>query len=183
MKNKNGITLIALTITIIVLIIIASISVYSGMNSFHESKERKQISELSMVQQAILQQYQIYRKTGNKDYLVGEPIPYNEVKEIEEEFQNIDSSINLKQIEYDISTDNPEDFYYLLEKKENEIENVDTLKDIGITSNSEDDIEYIVNYSTGEVFNNMDIKTRSGKALYIYAIEAEREDVQGGETP
>ena len=55
MKNEKAITLIALVITIVALIILSSIVVNIGKNSIKESKEDAMLSELRMLQNAILQ--------------------------------------------------------------------------------------------------------------------------------
>ena len=65
-KRKNsGITIIALTITIILLLIIASITISIGLNSLKDSKENLKLSELKMVQQAVLENYEKYITTNN----------------------------------------------------------------------------------------------------------------------
>ncbi len=40
-KNENGVTLIALAIMVIVMLMIASVTVYSGVISIQESKQKK----------------------------------------------------------------------------------------------------------------------------------------------
>ena len=80
MKNNNGITLIALTVTIIVIIIIASVGTYSGMNSLREATERKQIAEVGVLQQAILENYTKYLTTKNNIYIRGTQLTYAAVQ-------------------------------------------------------------------------------------------------------
>ena len=50
MKNNKGITLASLVLTIIVLLILASIFIYSGVNTVRYTKFNKAKSEISVVQ-------------------------------------------------------------------------------------------------------------------------------------
>ena len=56
-KNEKGITLITLAITIIVLAIIASISINFGKDTLTEVENKKIMTELSSIQQAIFERY------------------------------------------------------------------------------------------------------------------------------
>lgn len=62
MRNQNGITLIALTITIIVLLILVSISTYSGINIVQSTKMTAFTSELKIMQTQVNEIYQKYKK-------------------------------------------------------------------------------------------------------------------------
>lgn len=157
-KSQKGITLIALVITIIVLLILAGITINMGTQAIKDSKENAVLSELGMVQNAVLQ-----RKT--KSDLTNETYPGEVITS---------TSINLDQVIQDINAnksaeeqkvekkDNNNGNYYLLTNTNN------GLADLGI-QNSED--EYIVNYETGEVINYTTKVTETGKPLYIYARE------------
>lgn len=157
-KSQKGITLIALVITIIVLLILAGITINMGTQAIKDSKENAVLSELGMVQNAVLQ-----RKT--KADLTNETYPGEVITS---------TSINLDQVIQDINAnksaeeqkvekkDNNNGNYYLLTNTNN------GLADLGI-QNSED--EYIVNYETGEVINYTTKVTETGKPLYIYARE------------
>ena len=155
-KNQEGITLIALTITIIVLLILAGITINMGTSNIKDSKEKALLTELGMVQNAILQ-----RKTKvdltDEEY-PGEVITSTSV-DLDQIIQDINANKAAEEETVDRKDDNDED-YYLLTNTNN------GLADLGIT-NSED--EYIVNYETGEVINYTTKVTGSGKPLYIYA--------------
>ncbi len=155
-KNQEGITLIALTITIIVLLILAGITINMGTSNIKDSKENALLTELGMVQNAILQ-----RKTKvdltDEEY-PGEVITSTSV-DLDQIIQDINANKAAEEEMVDRKDDNDED-YYLLTNTNN------GLADLGIT-NSED--EYIVNYETGEVINYTTKVTGSGKPLYIYA--------------
>ena len=158
-NSEKGITLLALVITIVVLIILASITVNIGKEGIKESKEDAMLSELAMVQNAILQ-----RKTKadltQEDY-PGETIAtagINLEEVIEEIYDNRASG------EEEISKKDSDNNHYYFLSTEN-----GGLEALGIT-NSED--AYIVNYETGEVINYTTKLTGTGKPLYIYAREA-----------
>lgn len=145
-KNK-GITLITLVITIVVLLIISGISITGTITGQKETEESVQISELKIIQQAILQRYTKSQLT--KEELPGISINITEVQSIINEINNkTQQNINLKGKEY---------------KRLNKID----LENLGITG--EEDNIYIVNYNTGEVINETLKITQNGKPLYIYA--------------
>ncbi len=158
-NNEKGITLLALVITIVVLIILASITVNIGKEGIKESKEDAMLSELAMVQNAILQ-----RKTKadltQEDY-PGETIATAGIN-LEEVIEEIND--NRASGEEEISKKDSDNNHYYFLSTEN-----GGLEALGIT-NSED--AYIVNYETGEVINYTTKLTGTGKPLYIYAREA-----------
>lgn len=158
MKSQKGITMIALTVTIIVLIILASVGTYSGSNALRDAKENTLMTEIGMIQQPILQNYTKYLMTKNDMYIVGTPVAYSDVQAIATEM-----GVNLKiTTEYTLPdpVDKLENYYYRLTTED--------LKAMGV-SQVED--SYIVNYKTGEVLNETLKLTRTGKPLYVYAIE------------
>ena len=54
-ENNRGVTLIALAITIIVLLIISGITITAGSYNAEKAKDNKLLSEVVMVQNAVLQ--------------------------------------------------------------------------------------------------------------------------------
>ena len=157
-NKEKGITLLALVVTIIMLIILASTIVNIGQNEIKESEENAKLSELGIVQNAILQ-----RKTKadltDEDY-PGETIIEADInlKETIEEMNNHRASGEEEITKKDDDNSN----YYFLSTENGGLE------ELGIT-NSED--AYIVNYETGEIINYTTKLTETGKPLYIYAIE------------
>lgn len=146
MNNTNGITLVALTITIILLLIISGISITGTLKGHEESKETKQFAELNMIQHALLERYTQAQIT--KETLPGNVIEKTEVQTLINDINATSkTSITLKGTEYK-----------QLDEK--------SLEDLGIKG--EKDI-FIVNYKTGEVINKTQKTTKSGKALYIYS--------------
>ena len=158
-NNETGITILALVITIIVLLILAGITMNMGKQGIKESKEDAKLTELAMVQNAVLQ-----RKT--KADLTGEEYPGQKITEAGVDLDNVIGDINdNKDTGEDAVTrkDSNNEHYYLL------TDTNDGLNGLGIT-NSED--AYIVNYETGEVINYTTKLTGTGKPVYIYAKEA-----------
>lgn len=150
MKSNKGVTLISLVITIIVLLILSGIGITMGTNMISTSQDKKLISELNMVQHAILEQYAKYQTTKDTSYIkIGNKMELADVKDIASnmgiELANIPDSYSNKD-------------YYKLDKL--------SLLKIGI-ENTED--EYIVNYISGEVINNTKKHTNDNKALYVRA--------------
>ena len=66
MKNKKGITLIALVITVVVLLILASIGTYSGINIIKSSQLTAFTTELKIMQTQVNRIYQ--EKEENQEY-------------------------------------------------------------------------------------------------------------------
>ncbi len=166
MKNNKGITLIALSVMIIVLIIIASVVTYSGISVLRDSKTKKIETELQTVQHAVLENYSKYLSTkdlpaegGTPEYIIGTKISFSTAKSIADKM-----GVTLKVNNYDGGTSTDEtQFYYRLQEAQ--------LREIGVTSAIEldEDVDtYIVNYATGEVMN----ETQADKmVLYVYAVD------------
>lgn len=153
MKN-SGITLIALAITVAVLLILLSVTVTLGIRSMGETTEDKLKAELSMVQNAVLQQYYKYTVTKKEQDIVGTLVPDAEIQSIASQRNITLTTIEGAGGEYS---------YYRLTPTE--------LKTIGI-KNSKD--TYIVNYGTGEVINETVKETQTGYKLYIQAISEQK---------
>ncbi len=155
-KEEKGVTLMALSIIIIVLLILTSITVNIGKDGIKESKEDAMLSELGMVQNAVLQ-----RKT--KADLTNETYPGEKITTAGINLDTVIAEINANVAsgEETVTRRDVEDenYYYLSDSNNG-------LSDLGI-DNSED--EYIVNYETGEVINYTTLVTGTGKPLYIYA--------------
>ena len=165
-KENKGITLLALTLTIIVLLILAGISINEGIDIMSDTRENKQLEELAIIQHAILEKYASYKLTGNKDVLAGEAMDYTSVSTIIEEINSElnleeDSKISLKQKEYNSSDLDISEYYYELTPTQ-----LKEIKELNITKAAD---TYIVNYKTGEVINVTQKATNKGTPLYIYA--------------
>ncbi len=161
-KKEKGITLIALVITIIVLLILAGVGIgelTGKKNSINESKDKTALSELTKIQQAVMETYIKYKQLGSINILKGTRMTYAYTQS---EFNQMGSNESLKiAVSYDESNEiDPSTYYYKLDNN--------NLLDMGL-DNINNNNEYIVNYSTGEVFNITQRKTINGEALYIWA--------------
>lgn len=159
-KNNKGVTLMSLAITVLILIMIAGISISLGMEILNQSKDYKTEVEISEIQTAVYQRYILLKSEGNTEIIA---------KEVN---GNISASLDsgrpktlvgtrigklsgLSAYEFheykedyaDTSNMAYEEYYYYLNSAD--------LTSIGVEGNSasNDDRAYIVNYSTGEVFD------------------------------
>ena len=80
-KHNDGITLVSLVITIIILLILTSITVYSGISTIRSAKLTEFTTELKIMQQKVNELYDSY--TNNKSVTV------NGVEYIGKDIQNI----------------------------------------------------------------------------------------------
>lgn len=143
-KNK-GITMVALVITIIILLILAGISVTGVIRGIDETNESRAISQLEMVQHALLE-----RKTKadiTKEEL--EELPGTTVDPTE--LRNLITEIKIE-----------------LRGNEGDYKELSTadLNELGIEKETD---TFIVNYKTGEVINKTLKVTKAGRVLYTYA--------------
>lgn len=145
-RKNSGITLVALVITMIILLIVSGISITGALHGDKESKSAEQISELNIIQHALLERYT--RAQLTKEELPGTAITKVDVQEIIDDINNKSGeNIQLKGTEY------------------KEINKSD-LEKLGITGEED---TFIVNYKTGEVINKTARVTNLNKALYVYS--------------
>lgn len=145
-RRNNGITLIALVITIILLLIISGISITGTITDQKQAEANTQITELNIIQHAILERYTKSQLT--KEKLPGTMIEKTEVQSLIDEIKSkTGENITLKGTEY------------------NQLNKSD-LEKLGITGEED---TYIVNYKTGEVINMTQKVTKTGVGLYIYS--------------
>lgn len=163
LKKNSGITLTVLIITIVVLLIILGITIKYGLSTIYDVTNDRTGTELSMVQQAVIQQYTLLI-TKNEDGKIATEISSDVILENDTDrpstligtriadtstlssygfVQYIEDYTNLADMKY-------EDYYYFLSEND--------LEELGIERNNETGEEfqertYIVNYSTGEVFD------------------------------
>lgn len=150
-KNENGVTLIALATMIIVIIIIAAVTVYSGTSSIQDAKQRRLITELEMVQHAVLENYTQYKIFNDTKYLVGTPltnISQIEFSRYKDLLLNADKAFK--------SGAAAEDKYYKLDTV--------TMEKMGLETPT---FKYIVCYKTGEVMNSDVFVTAEDDPLYV----------------
>lgn len=144
-KKENGITMMVLVVTIIVLSIIASIAIQYTINGGEYSKEKQLLSDLETVYHAVYEHYEQYRTTGDESFLLGTKASNPN-----------DGRITWKDNNKYWSSGEVDKQYYLLTPE--------TLKQMGIDNSTD---SYIVNYYTGECYNTT-IRTtpQNNKVLY-----------------
>lgn len=143
-RENKGITLIALSITIIILLIIAGITISGGNESIKMSKSNKLLAELDMVQHACLERYTEYQLTKNESILVGTPVEYSVAKEL----ANTMGHTN------DFPLEGEGQFYRLSQAN---------MENLGLSDGGD---TYIVNYEKGIVMNETTNETPTG--IYLY---------------
>lgn len=144
-KKENGITMIVLVITIMVLTLIAAITINYSINGANYSKEKQLLADLEAVHHAIYEQYAQYQTTGDISFIVG-------TKCTQKPDANITWEDNNK---YWTESDSTK-IYYTLSPRQ--------LEQIGITNTTD---TYIVNYYTGECYNStIKITPENNKILY-----------------
>ncbi len=183
MKNEKGITLIALAVTVIILMILVGTGVTAVYTGINEVKDNKLQTELGIVRQAIQEQYALAEAVQKTKVLASEPqvsfwagdrvyptdpiyIPTNDY--IDPEDKN--GQIFIDKVTNRVTPTYQEEFYYRL--------NAEQLKEIGVGNKTvmkgEEETEvgvskytYIVNYSTGEVYNESKKVTSTHHLLYL----------------
>lgn len=181
-KNENGVTFIILVITIIVLLIIAGISVNLGLEGIDNTSDKQDLSTLYMVQQTVLEQYSLANSLNvseKQDPSLVSAIYYGE------KITDIDN-INVEKLadagvnspfptkkEYKIIIEDPdatnEDYYYRLKTAELKKLKIISPGDTEDSDTTEETMDtYIVNYRTGEVYDETKQVTKTNnKILYV----------------
>lgn len=153
-KNNSGISLITLVITIIVMIILTSIFVSTGLNSLNEAKDSEVKNEIYNLKQAVVTKFTSYQKNDENVTLIG---TYAKSK-WPDSSDCIDKVIPT--LEYD-EEDTPDDKIAKAERVSNSIKadydeyvmiiKSEDMKKLGLDSVSEKNV-YIVDYYMGAVY-------------------------------
>lgn len=93
-KNEKGVTLIALTVTIIVLIILASVGVTSGISTINSSKLTKFTSEMKTMQANVNELYNNW-KIGGKVTLGNTEYTGDEILNIGKDILSVQDIVNI----------------------------------------------------------------------------------------
>ena len=155
-RNNKGITLIALVVTIVVLLILAGITISGSKEGVGQSQDNTLLSDLNMVQHAVIERYNKYKITKDTSLLLGTKVSTSNV-----DVTGLSETIAWKVIDFE-DVDNPEREYYRL--------NASNLQELGLSSQSSDSVSYIVNYYTGEVYNETNKKTKDNQVLYLTSV-------------
>lgn len=147
-KKEAGITMLILVITIIILGIVGSILISYSVVGTKETKNKKYLTNLEIVQHAIYERYEQYKVTNDLTLLVGEPISGSNKPNVSLTWEDDNIYWNTSQADAK---------YHKLDK--------DDLKQLGIEN--VEDTEYIVNYKTQEVFDLTHVRISPTDLLYI----------------
>lgn len=155
-KNNKGITLIALTITIIILLILASITIYSGKESINKA-ELESLKTNMLLIKAKAKEYveQASFKNGVNKSEISEEAK-NELKGEEanaSDYSKQNITINGGEILYKLTSDNLKEM---------------GLKDVKLGSNEEYLVKYNIKDVTVEVYNTSGYEN-NGTTVYSLA--------------
>ena len=154
MKREKGITLIALTLTIIILLILASVTTYSGISTIKSSKLNRFKQELEIMQSQVNMLYEKY----NTEIEAGQEIEIGEVLTNSEEENNAFSGAG----------ESDKTGYRIFTKE--------TLEELGIEGVEN---EYLVNIAKRQVIS-LEPFEKDGEAYYTLAQLSERNTIEEG---
>lgn len=159
-KKENGITLVALAISVIVLLIIVGITITVGTSTLSEIRDEKNEINLSVIQEVLIQQYTLAKTKGELNKTAAKitqntplsvdakrPKEFVGLRLADCSFLDRNGFFHKKDYEENMCY---EDYYYYL--------TIDDLVDLNIATDTSLESMYIVNYSTGEVFDTVNVK-------------------------
>ena len=169
-KNRNGITLISLIITIIVLLIIVGITVRYGVSEIHDVQNKKMESEVSIVQEAVMQRYALVKSENQLGKIVSShdsdvmlANDTNRPKEfLGKRLANPKTTLGKDFASVTLIKDYTsattgltyEEYYYLLSESDLIALGIEKGSDLQFSNDTSlKGRSYIVNYFTGEVFD------------------------------
>ncbi len=141
-KKENGITIMTLIITIIVLLILAGVGITAGTNIMKDMELKNVKTNLLLIQAKVKT---IYEKHNFDD--INNPLVGTKILEIDSKYEAQTTKENGEQYE----------FYEL---SEDDIKNTMQLDDI------EYDEGYIVNYENGDVIYKKGVEDKEGNIYY-----------------
>lgn len=156
-KKENGITLASLTMMVIIMFILIGTTVnlvYRGLNDYRDEKLE---IELGIVRQAITEKYRKYidlKIENANEYFVGEIIDVGDLK-LPTESKDSDNLIKFVKMNPTYESE----CYYRITPSDMENLNIRDVEDT-----------YIVNYSTGEVYNETKKVNSKKEPLYIRGV-------------
>lgn len=166
LKDQKGITIVALSVTIIVMLIIVSVSFVSGRELLDSSKIKGYITTMYLVKGEVQNMYESYEFNSDDNSLKGKKLDiddtgvYTKINQIyENEILNTITNEEEKTLrKAEISEKN---VWYILEK--------DVVNELGIETDMLDKGEvFIVNYKAGVIIYS---KGYNNKEKTIYSLE------------
>lgn len=181
-KNEKGVTMIILIVTILLLLILAGVGVTAGIGNIGFVTDDKLEIELGIVRQAVTEQYgkalavgktQVTPDNSDVSFWLGERITDFSNIQLPEEATITKTAPTeaFYEMARHYAPVYQEDFYYRLTPED--------LSSIGIGNAK---ATYVVNYSTGEIYNETQKVNRQSKLLYLPAINQAKEPVSEDNT-
>lgn len=159
MKKKEGISLISLVITIVIIIILASISIYNGLReNLDETGNTMDYNEIFEVSDAIAQRALFNRLNSETYKLVGESGEFNTIVEQNSGDERVEVNKTYSTI----------DGWYLIDADSSKALNLEKVRR-----------KYLVNYETGEVVSLVPIYY---EGIKYYTSDELRDAIGGGST-
>ena len=166
-KDNQGVTIVVLVVAVVLLLILAGVGLNLSFSSIAQVKDSKLKTELGIVRQAVTEQYWKASSVGKTEISTGDRIVSFWVGNLITNFSEIDlpnkNTVKLTEESEaffskvdDYAPVYQEDYYYRLTPNQ--------LKEIGI---NEAEATYVVNYATGEVYNETQKKDSKSQLLYL----------------
>ena len=106
LKSQKGVTMISLVITIIVLVILASIVAETSMSSIKNSRFERMKNELEIIQANVNLWHEKYIDQTSDEIFIGKAIPTNEKDKLQKQLKDMKGNVkNTKGEEIDFSDD------------------------------------------------------------------------------
>ena len=153
MKKNSGITLTSVVIMVVIMIILASVTLSSGMDSVKEANETKIAVEISEIKKAVAERM-IQIETDSTVGMPGQKVP-----DISEYIYYVDDIKNSDLTEF-LAGINDEriDYYRLLDSV--------SAAALGVAS-VQDDHFYIVDYYTGKVYGTVNMEAYKADQIVL----------------
>lgn len=145
MQKKKGITLIALIVTVVMLIILASVTTIEGLESLYEARRVEFVTEMKIIQSRVDYIYEKINQ-GTGDEFLNKGTPVTESLSNYSKIKSIIDTVNAICEETGEPQKTATDFQYFTS---------DLLEEIGIEDVKED---VIINFSTRDVISTIGIK-------------------------
>lgn len=153
MTRNNGITLITLVIMIVVILILTSVFIATGIDALNESKNSEIANEIYQIEQAIAEKYVSYMKNDGNIALTGSA-PSSKWTTMDECVDAVLLTLDFEDVSFEDKTMKVQkinnDFTRDYDKFVKILYSGDMAK-LGLENFSDDNV-YVVNYYTGSVY-------------------------------
>ena len=154
LNSNKGITLMVLILILIVIMLVLGITIKTGTESIDESIDTQFKSELNIIHHAVYEKYVECNATGEK-------YPGTLI-------ENISSYTDFVNTYKKLYNKEPEGKYYLIKNEVSVEDDINSFEALGLSGERTKKSEFIVNYETGEVYNNTKKYYSNGKTpMYL----------------